>query len=255
VSSDLELALRLSAYADDRSLAAAGAVRHWRKADRSLVTEADLAIERAMIARLAFERPADGILAEESGAIEGTSGRDWILDPIDGTADFVAGGSCYGTHIALSDRGRVLVAVITRPRARRRWWAAAGQRAWTNTSAPGNRPLHVSAVAQLHRARVGGLLETGSPVRNLLGARATWVDDKLSVVAALIEGRIDAVVDDAGDPWDIAPATLLVMEAGGRFTDPSGGQRLDLGGAIYTNGLLDEEVHGLLGNPRLEQET
>jgi histidinol-phosphatase len=245
VNSDLELALRLAALADGRTRAVRGTVRHRRKADGSVVTDVDLEIEREMTAALAAERPDDGILGEETGATPSLTGRQWIIDPIDGTADFVAGGQRWGTHVALSDRGTVTVAVMTRPKVNRRWWARAGCGAWTDTTAQSG-PLRVSTVADLDRARVGGLVEPNSRDQRALRGRVVWSEDEVSVVAALIEGRIDAVVDDAGDPWDLAPATLLVAEAGGRFTDPAGGKRLDLGGALYSNALLHDEIGRLL---------
>jgi histidinol-phosphatase len=249
VSTDLTLALRL---ADEAAAMALSAVdRHlsvWRKPDGSPATELDVAIERHLRTVLAAERPGDGVLGEECGRLPGHTGREWILDPLDGTARLLAGRPDWGSHIALREgdgNGPVTVAVLTRPTVRRRWWAATGHGAWT-AAANGPRRLRVSTVADLGRARVGGLLEPGSAHREALRGHTAWAADEVSLVGAFLEGRVDAVVDDAGDPWDLAPVTLLATEAGGRFTDPAGGRRLDLGGALYSNGPLHDELSRLL---------
>jgi histidinol-phosphatase len=244
VNADLVFALTLADQATAAALAADPlGVRH--KADGSPVTDLDVAIERSIVAALAAERPGDGVVGEECGTRPGRTGRQWILDPIDGTANLLAGRPDWGTHIALSEHGRVTVAVLTRPAVRRRWWAAAGHGAWTDSTA-GPRRLRVSTTAELDRARVGGLVEPGSAHREALRGRVTWVEEEVSVVAAFLEGRVDAVVDDAGDPWDLAPVTLLATEAGGRFTDLAGGTRIDRGGALYSNGPLHDELSRLL---------
>jgi histidinol-phosphatase len=245
VNRDLALALSLAERAAviARAESAGSTARH--KADGSPVTELDVALEQRIVAELAIHRPGDSVLGEECGAHPGDTGRQWILDPIDGTAELLRGGMGWGTHIALSEHGRITVAVVTRPLARRRWWAAAGHGCWTDGRA-GPRRLRVSTVAALAEARIGGLLEPGSGYLDAVRGRATWAEDELSIVGAFLEGRVDAVLDDAGDCWDLAPASLLTTEAGGRFTDLAGGQRIDLGGAVYSNGVLHGELDRLL---------
>ena len=156
LSSDLALALRLADLADGISSA------HFRerglhidtKPDRTFVTEADLAVERAIRDALATERPGDGILGEEYGT-EGDARRQWIIDPIDGTSNYLRGVPVWGTLIALAVDGTPVVGVVSSPALGKRWWAAAGDGAWT-TDAPGAqpRPIRVSAVADLEHASI-----------------------------------------------------------------------------------------------------
>ena len=115
------------------------------KADASPVTEADLATERAIRAMLEAERPADGIFGEEFG-VSGDSARQWIIDPIDGTANYLKGIPMWSTLIALSIDGVPRVGVVSQPAIGRRWWAASGLGAWTNTVDGGPRRISVSAV-------------------------------------------------------------------------------------------------------------
>jgi len=115
IDADLQLAIRL---ADEASAVAleifATGVETRRKADGTVVTEAGLAVERMLCAALALARPDDAVLGEEFGAA-GDATRRWILDPIDGTKNFVAGRSDWGVHIALEARGEVIVGVVTLP--------------------------------------------------------------------------------------------------------------------------------------------
>lgn len=246
---DLDLALTLGQRAAARALSmASGRSRSWTKADGTPVTEADLVIEQDMVATLHAERPCDGVLAEETGGRD-VDGRRWLLDPIDGTSSFIDGGRGWGTHVALNDHDRIVVAVVTRPTEGRCWWACAGSGAYAGDLADPlgtARPLHVSQVADLRQARVGGLVPSDSTAEAVLREVATWVEDDISIMAAFLEGRVDAVVDEGGDPWDLAPCTLLAAEAGGRFRDPTGGTRFDRGGGLYSNAPLHDELTVLL---------
>ncbi len=224
------------------------------KSDGSPVSEADLAVERALLDLLAAERPDDGVLAEESGTRGEGAARRWILDPIDGTRSYLAGGRSWGTHIALETDGRLSVAVLTRPTERLRWWALRGAGAYRSTT---EEPLDVSHPLSLSRtphpsaARVAGLVDPGSPGAAALAAHARWTEDEVSVIAALLEGRVDAVLDDGGNAWDQAPAVLLVHEAGGAFRDPEGGERYDPGRGLYANPRFMGELMNIVPSPRM----
>lgn len=249
---DVHLAHELADIADQTSLSYFGQeVARQTKSDGSLVTAADLATERAMLALLCERRPDDAVLSEESGT-HGDAARRWILDPIDGTAQFAAGESDWGTHVALEVAGEVCVAVITRPCVNRRWWAVRGFGGYTSGSDTPDRPLRVSDQRSLDQARVGGYVPSGSDSRMALSTRATWVDDPVSILGAMLEGSVDVMIDDGGHVWDLAPRKLLVTEAGGRFRDPHGGSRLDLGGGLYTNGHLEKAVTDVLRGLRFE---
>lgn len=226
------------------------AVASWNKSDGTLVSEADHAVEQRILEILAEKRPGDSVVTEESSGIQGVGKRRWVIDPIDGTTSFVARTRCWGTHIALDVDGVVQVAVMTRPTEDRCWWAVRGGGAHASRiSDPlsSRQRLQTSDVRGSAVARVGGLVPQGSPAAESLGHRMAWVDDEVSIVAALLEGRVDAVLDEGGDPWDQAPATLLVTEAGGAFCDPLGGRRYDVKWALYTNAYLQDQLMAQLG--------
>ena len=175
--------------------------------------------------------------------------RRWILDPIDGTEPFLAGERSWGTHVALEVDGEIVVAVITRPSERRRWWAVLEEGAWSGPDSEvmsRRTPVRVSSVSELGQARVGGFHPATSTVVRAVAGSTRWVEDPLGPVIALVDGRIDVVLASGGQVWDHAPRVLLVAEAGGRSTDLEGGRRPDRGGGTYTNGHLDHEVHDLL---------
>lgn len=265
---DLALAHHLATVAT----AAAAPYLHERpaattKSDGSPVTEADLAIETALLAELAHHRRDDDVLAEESGLISASTAssqaahgatvvpgeRCWVLDPLDGTEAFLAGKRSWGTHVALQVDGTTVLGVITRPTEGRRWWAVRGRGAWTASDvevsdltdqalALTGRRLRVSSGAELVRARVGGFATETSALARAVSRHARWTSDPLSPVLGLAEGRLEAVVATGGQVWDHAPQVLLVMEAGGAFTDPQRLQRPDAGGGVYSNGRLDVSV-------------
>lgn len=213
-------------------------VHHELKGDGSPVTEADVAVEQAVLVMLASDRPGDGVLSEEAGAVRHSgSRRRWLVDPIDGTSWFLVGDTAWGTHIALEVDGEIVVGVITRPALGRAWWAAKGHGAWNSSG----RRLQVSTTATLVGARIGGYMRPDSSWQARISMRSRWVATP-SPILQLIEGRLDAVLSEGGFGWDHAPGVLLVSEAGGRFTDPDGGGRIDLRGGLYTNGHLHAEL-------------
>ncbi|MEU3991641.1 inositol monophosphatase family protein [Streptomyces platensis] len=254
---DVLLAHRLVDLADRMALRYfQQGVRSQEKADGSPVSEADLAVEKAMLEVLATERPRDSVLSEESGAGErGTvsaAPRRWILDPIDGTVPFLAGRRDWGTHVALEVDGELRIGVVSRPTEGTRWWARHGTGAYASTaSSPLStaRRLRIpAAVTALRRARVGGFLFAGSPV-DAVQDRMCWVGESpVSLLADLLEGRVDAVIDEGGHVWDRAPAALLVQEAGGHVDDLCGGRRIDQPWLVYTAHGIARELTGLLKN-------
>lgn len=243
LAADLALARSLADRAAEVVLGFTGSPVRWaHKGDGSPVTEADLAVERMLVEALAAERPGDDVLSEEGGGRERGTRRRWVIDPLDGTADFLAGGSDWGTHVALEVDGEVVVGVITRPVTGQSWWAARGSGAWGSPA----RRLAVSPTASLAAARVGGYVRPDSRWRATVTAAATWVD-RASPILDLLEGDLDAVLSEGGYAWDHAPAVVLLAEAGGRFTDPAGGRRIDLRGGLYTNGHLHDALAAAAG--------
>ena len=250
LSDDMLLAHRLAEVAGKTALwYFCGNPRRRFKADGSVVTEADLAVERALVEILAAERPGDAVLAEESGCSATVSERCWIIDPIDGTDAFLAGKQSWGPHVALSISGTLEGAVLARPAAGLRWWAQRGRGAYRGRDGEdinSHRRLWVSQTRLLTGAQVSGLVDEGSTAAAAMASKASWRIDRLSPIVALVEGRIDAVLDEGGDPWDQAPAVLLTLEAGGSYCDPFGGGRFDVGWGLYSNAYLQHEIMTLL---------
>ena len=222
---DLELAGRLADTASTIALRWFKAPPGARlKADGTSVCDVDLGAERAMRALLEAERPADAVVGEELGNTGPASSRRWLLDPIDGTDSFLSGGRAWGTHVALEAKGAPMVAVITRPTESARWWAVRGEGTWGPCVAVGSSECDALIVADHGPAttRVGGLVDAGSTRASVLADQMEWVDDDVSPIVALLEGRIGAVLDEGGDPWDRAPAILLALEAGASCRGPYG---------------------------------
>ncbi|TCO65625.1 histidinol-phosphatase [Actinocrispum wychmicini] len=245
VSSDLDLALRLAATADaitsDRFRALDLVVS--RKPDRTPVTDADTAVEDAIRAVLAAEVPADTVAGEERGGTIGT-GRTWVIDPIDGTKNFLRGMPAWATLIALVDGGTPVVGVVSAPALGRRWWASAGEGAYTDTG----RRLSVSGVDDLDDAYVsttdlGSWVKYHSREAYLRLVDACWESRAFGDFwqhCLVAEGVLDVVAEPIVNPWDVAPLQVLVEEAGGRFTDLAGVATFEGGSALSTNGRLHD---------------
>ena len=207
MSPDLELALSLADDADAISLSRfrAADLRVQTKPDLTPVSEADHAVEAALRARLARERPGEPVLGEEEGG-EDTSG--WILDPIDGTRNYTRGIPVWATLIAFADR----VAVVSAPALGRRWWAERGAGSYVN----GDR-IHVSAIDRLEHATVLFALDRPVPLRawdawHVRGFGDFWAH------LLVAEGAAELAVDAPGlKIWDWAPLSVIVEEAGGRY--------------------------------------
>jgi histidinol-phosphatase len=253
LSRDLSLALRMADAADAVTLPRFRAVDLLveTKPDRSPVTEADRAAEQAMRAMIARERPGDGVLGEELGA-DPAGERRWILDPIDGTINYLRGIPVWGTLIALEQAGEVVAGVVSAPLLGRRWWASRGEGAFSSGS-----PLRVSRVADLADAQLSynaqvTFEECGYGPQGLALSRRCWrtrgFGDFWSYMM-VAEGAVDLAVDPIAAVWDLAPLQVIVEEAGGRFSDFAGGRRLDGGNAVASNGLVHEAALAILNDP------
>jgi histidinol-phosphatase len=245
---DLELALRLADAADAQSLPRfdAADLEISTKADKSHVTDADLATERAIRAILAEERPEDGIFGEEYGA-QGDTHRQWIIDPIDGTANFLRGVPLWGTMIALAVDGAPQVGVVSMPALGRRWWASPGAGAWTGSVAE-PRPLQVSSVSTLDEASISfqsiaQWAGVGRVERLIALAERVWRDRAYGDVYAymmLAEGRVEMVAEFDVKEYDIAAAVPIVREAGGTMTAFDGEETISARSTLATNGILHD---------------
>jgi histidinol-phosphatase len=256
LADDLSLALALAAEADLVSIARYEAVDLvvTTKPDRTPVTDADQAVERLLRERIEAARPHDSILGEEYGG-ERESGRQWILDPIDGTANFLRGVPIWGTLIALAIDGVPQVGVVSSPALGHRWWAAKGHGAFTaptrheDTGARA-RKLNVSAVKDLEGASLSYNSLTGwdgeGRIDDVIGlVRSVWrsraYGDMWSYML-LAEGALDIVGEFDLKPYDMAALIPIVEEAGGRFTGVNGVDGPWEGSALATNGILHDTV-------------
>ena len=252
---DLALALRLADAADAVAMARfdAADLRIDTKPDRTHVTEADLATERAIREILDAERPDDAILGEEYGT-SGDTARRWVIDPIDGTHNYMRGIPVWATLIALTVDGVPQVGVVSQPALGRRWWAATGLGAWTNGRDGEPRRIHVSGVDDIAHSSISfQSIEQWDdvdlvPTLERL-ARAVWRDrgygDALPYMW-LAEGRLELVAEFGVKEYDIAAIAPIVREAGGRFSAFDGSDRLDAESSLATNGVLHDDFLAFL---------
>ncbi len=213
------------------------------------VTAADRGAEELLRERIAKEFPQDGILGEEYGEQEGTSGRRWIVDPVDGTVSFVRGVPLYGTLVALEQDGEAVVGVIHMPVLSETAYAAVGCGAWWDRGGE-EVAARVSGVSDPKRAMfcttsVGGFDRAGCPdlyakLRAHLGKDRGWSDCYGHLLVAT--GRIDVMVDPVMAVWDCAALKPVVEEAGGTFTDLAGVATHGGGSAVSSNGHLHAGV-------------
>lgn len=253
---DLALALAMADSADRITLDRAGAadLRVEAKPDRSPVTDADLAVEDAIRAVLRVHRPRDEVIGEERGGASGDAGRAWLLDPIDGTKNFLRGVPVWATLIALVEDGEPAVGVVSAPALRRRWWAATGAGAHTRDPNGTSRAITVSGVgdladAYLSTTDLGSWTRYRSRESYLSLVDATWESRAFGDFwqhCLVAEGAIDLAAEPIVNPWDVAAVQVLVQQAGGRFTDLEGIARYDGGTALSSNGLLHDAALTLL---------
>jgi histidinol-phosphatase len=252
---DLALARRLSALAHEIALPLfTRGVETIVKPDGTPVSEADLTVDRELVAVLAKERPDDGVLSEESGYTSPVSepggsfvsGRRWILDPIDGTFNFIDGEPAWGTHVSLEEDGEIVLGLISRPSYGVEWWATRGGGAWRSPLGGAPERVAVSTVASLSEARVTAWTTVPWGVMRRLQKECTLVQATLDSALEVVQGDIEAAVGVGGVIWDQAPAVVLLAEAGGTFDDGEGGRRPDLGHARYGNGLIDAALSELV---------
>lgn len=253
---DLALALEIADIADRITLARFGATDLVvdDKPDLTPVSDADLAVETAAREVLTARRPDDAILGEEFGGDPVTVGRQWVIDPIDGTKNFVRRVPVWATLIALLEDGVPVVGVVSAPALDRRWWAAAGGGAqMSDRGEP--RSIRVSAVGQLSAASLAFSSLDGWRDRGIRDRFLDLTDEVWRVRAygdfwpycLVAEGAIDIAAEPEVSLWDLAPLDVLVREAGGTFGSLTGAPGPSGGSAVASNGLLHEAVLGYIG--------
>ncbi len=256
---DLALALELADLADRITVARfrADDLVVDTKPDLTPVTEADTTVEQVVRGRLATARPDDAIVGEEYGASTGLGGaRRWIVDPIDGTKNYVRGIPVWATLIALQEAEDVTVGVVSAPALHRRWWASRDHGAHVDDGlSNARRSLRVSAVSELADAQVSFAgLEDWQEISRLDAVIALtercWRTRSFGDFWAYMlvaEGAMEIALDPVVSLWDLAAPKVIVEEAGGRFTDLNGSPTADGGDAIATNGLVHQQALKLVG--------
>lgn len=248
---DLELALSLADLADSISLPRFRALdlKIDTKPDLSPVTDADQAVERAILDQLKISRPGDAVLGEEFGT-SGNANRCWIIDPIDGTANFVRGVPIWASLIALSVEGKPVVSVVSAPAMGLRWYGSPE----TGSVAVGldgkKRQLSVSRIGKLEDAslsynnlklwqssgKLEKLLELSSRVHRTRAYGDFWS------YMLLAEGALDIVAEHDLKIYDIAALVPIVEQAGGSFGDLSGELSEQSSSVLATNSLLQDQL-------------
>ena len=255
-----DLALALSIADEVDALTIAGSLGEFAvemKPDDTPVTAIDRAAEQLIRNLLAAKRPDDAIVGEEYGTTEGSSEggkRRWIVDPIDGTKNFVRGVPAWATLIALADGDELVVGVVSAPALGRRWYASRGTGAWGVTRVHGfptePRRLAVSATSSLENSSIsysslGGWEERGLLDPFLVLTREAWrtraFGDFWSYMM-VAEGLVDVACEPELALHDMAALVPIVTEAGGRFTSLSGQAGPFGGDALATNGTLHDAV-------------
>jgi histidinol-phosphatase len=242
VETDLQLAQRAALVGAGVALshfAALAGLPRELKADGSIVTLADRAVEVAIREVLARARPDDAVLGEEAGETAGAGDRRWIIDPIDGTRLFVAGDDRWLVLIGLEEHGEMIAGVAAHPAQGSIWWATRGGGAFEGRVVGGrvvaDTPIRVSAsVPSLTGSRVGVVPEDWAPdlVAPLVAVAPArpWTIHPALLVA---RGELDLAVQTGGQIWDFAATSLIVNEAGGSYSGLSGNLRPGAGASVY----------------------
>jgi histidinol-phosphatase len=252
---DLSLAHLLADTADAISMARFRALdlHVESKPDLTPVSDADTAVEKALRATLARTRPRDAVLGEEFGASQAAAGpgtRQWVIDPIDGTKNFVRGVPIWATLIALMEADQVMVGLVSAPALGRRWWAARGHGAYAGRHTAAATPIRVSGVDRLADASfcyasLPAWEETGrlEPMLDIM--RDSWRSRAYGDFYGYMlvaEGAVDIMVEPELALWDLAALLPIVTEAGGTFTDLNGEPGPFGGSAVATNGRLHADI-------------
>jgi histidinol-phosphatase len=244
---DLELALTLADAADVITMGRFGATDLVveSKPDLTPVSDADRAVEQSLRARLHHARPEDAVSGEEFGS-RGSGNRRWVIDPIDGTKNFVRGVPVWATLIALMTDDEPVVGVVSAPALGRRWWASTGFGAYASALGATPRRLAVSKVATLSDASLSYSSLSGWQARGRGDAfraltetvwRSRAYGDFWSYLL-VAEGAVDLAAEPELSLWDMAALVPIVTEAGGRFTALDGTPGPHGGNAAASNGVL-----------------
>ncbi|HET6625324.1 MAG TPA: histidinol-phosphatase [Nocardioidaceae bacterium] len=225
------------------------------KPDLTPVTDADKSVEEGIRRTLSRARPRDAVLGEEQGST-GFSQRRWVVDPIDGTKNFVRGVPVWATLIALMVDDEVVVGCVSAPQLNRRWWASQGGGAWTGKSLLRAVACQVSDVSRLDDASLSYSSLSGWEDRDRLDdfmalSRRCWrtraYGDFWSYML-VAEGAVDVAAEPELELYDMAALDVIVREAGGMFTSLDGTPGPLGGNALASNGRVHEQALAFLGS-------
>jgi histidinol-phosphatase len=243
---DLALAFRLADTARAISLSRfRGDFAQRTKADGSIVTEVDEAVEDELSRILARERPGDAIFGEERGRTSGTGDRRWIIDAIDGTRSFAEGGAHWRSLIALEIAARIALGVCDEPPLDRRYWGVRGRGAFRSDGGSAPMCLSVSHLSELKHARSFAPQEHWARTADARAMRAAFLSATIPSSATdhpalqVAFGGYDVALFFMAAPWDLAAPAIVVEEAGGKFSDLEGV-------ALFSNGRLHDATLRLL---------
>ncbi|MDO5629716.1 MAG: histidinol-phosphatase [Mobilicoccus sp.] len=219
------------------------------KPDLTPVSDADRDAEELIRAQLKRARSRDAVIGEEGGTT-GHGSRKWVVDPIDGTKNYVRGVPVWATLMALVEDDEVVVGLVSAPALNRRWWAAKGTGAWTGRSLAGAKRMKVSSVARVEDASLSyselgewkkhGLEERFTDLTSTVWRSRAYGDFWSYMLVA--EGGVDIACEPELELYDMAALVPIVTEAGGRFTSLDGQDGPWGGNAVATNGLVHDEV-------------
>jgi histidinol-phosphatase len=252
---DLALALRLADAADSISLARYQSIDLVvsTKPDNTPVTDADKASEEAIRALLKNHRPEDGIVGEEFGNDAGGAKRYWVIDPIDGTKNFLRGVPTWATLIGLIEKQSdgsevVVVGVVSAPALFRRWYASEGNGAFVSVNKAAPVKISVSQVSEIKDASIAysdfiGWNERLAPFQELMSQvwRTRGIGDFWSHML-VAEGAVDVAAEPSLAIWDMAALDIIVREAGGRFTNMAGIDGCLGGSGLSTNAAIHQKI-------------
>jgi histidinol-phosphatase len=225
------------------------------KPDLTPVTDADQSVEQGIRRVLSRARPRDAVLGEETGST-GHSQRRWVVDPIDGTKNFVRGVPVWASLISLMVDDEVVVGVVSAPALNRRWWAMKDGGAWTGKSLLRAAPCQVSDVSRIEDASLSYSSLSGWDERGRLDdflslSRRCWrtraYGDFWSYML-LAEGAVDIATEPELEVYDMAALDVIVREAGGVFTSLDGDPGPTGGSAMASNGKLHDQALAFLGS-------
>jgi len=252
---DLALALRLADAADSITLARYQSIDLIvsTKPDNTPVTDADKASEEAIRALLKSHRPDDGIVGEEFGSDSAGADRYWVIDPIDGTKNFLRGVPTWATLIGLIEKQSdgsevVVVGLVSAPALFRRWYASEGNGAFVSVNKAAPEKISVSQVSEIKDASIAysdfiGWNDRLAPFQELMAQawRTRGIGDFWSHML-VAEGAVDVAVEPSLAIWDMAALDIIVREAGGRFTNVAGIDGSLGGSGLSTNAAIHQKI-------------